>query len=89
MAASEWLSQESDTDWRQALVMGLATSFPIIAVALPWALVGGQGATLASCAVAALTAGVIAQQRRRGLRGFAETFGVLVGVAGLAWIGGL
>lgn len=85
MAASEWLSADSDTGLAGASVMGLSTALAIFAVALPWLFYSGSLATHLSVAIAVLIAGVIAWARQGGWKSWAQTFGVLGAVALLAW----
>jgi hypothetical protein len=87
MAASEYLS-DSATDLKQAAVMGIATSLAIIGPGIPWLITRGSVALTASVAIALGIAGVIAQVRSGGLKGWLTTFGVLVVVGGIATIAG-
>ncbi len=84
MAAGEWLS-ESSKGVAASTVIGVATGTAGLLPALPYACCRGTVAVTASAAVFAVCAGAIAAARtgQRGWkRAVAETYGVLVVVAG-------
>lgn len=87
MGASEFLS-DPEMDLKTAAVMSLATALPIILVGLPWLVVGGALALGVSVAVAGAVALEIAHSRGGSWKAYAQTFGVLVGVAALAALAG-
>lgn len=85
MAGGEWLS-DSDSGWREAAVIGAATSLASILPALPFALLEGAAERWTAGAVLLVEAAGIAVarryvQRKRWGRALGETFGVLIVVA--------
>ena len=87
MSVSEFLS-DNETGLRGASIMGAATGLPILAVGLPWTVLGRSAALVASLLVAVVLAGAIAVLRGGGCKGWAQTFGVLAGVSVVAALSG-
>jgi hypothetical protein len=87
MAASEFLSDPA-RDLKTAAIMGVATSIAIVLPGVPWTFTSGAAATVGSCAIAAVLAGIIAQARRGGLSTWLQTYGVLVAVSAIAALAG-
>ena len=89
MGAFDFLSHEKTAAaLREGTVMALATSVPIILVALPWLMVARTTGVLASAGVAVVLAGMVAWGRAGAWTRWPITYGVLAGVAGLAWLVG-
>jgi FtsH-binding integral membrane protein len=87
MAASQFLS-DPKRNLRQAMIMGVATSITIIVPAVPWIFSSGAGASVFSCLIALVFAGLISRARPGGWSTWLQTYGVLVGVGAIAAIAG-
>jgi VIT family len=87
MAASEFLS-DPQRDLKTATIMGAATSVAIVLPGIPWTFTSGETATLTSCAVGLILAGVIAAARRGGWATWVQTYGILVVVGAIATLAG-
>ncbi len=87
MAASEFLSDPT-RDLKTATIMGAATSIAIVVPGVPWTFTSGAAATIASCVIAFVLAGIIANARRGGISTWLQTYGVLVAVSLIAAFAG-
>jgi hypothetical protein len=87
MAASEFLS-DPQRNLRTASVMGVATSVAIVLPGIPWTFASGEGATLSSCAIGLILAGIIAAARPGSWTKWIQTYGVLIVVGALATLAG-
>jgi hypothetical protein len=87
MAASEFLS-DATRDLKTATIMGAATSIAIVVPGVPWTFTSGATATVASCAIAFVLAGVIAKARPGGISTWLQTYGVLIAVSVIAALAG-
>ena len=87
MAASQFLS-DPKRNLRQAMIMGAATSITIIVPAVPWIFSSGGAASVFSCLIALVFAGLISRARPGGWSTWLQTYGVLVGVGAIAAIAG-
>jgi len=87
MAASEFLSDPA-RDLKTATIMGAATSIAIVLPGVPWTFTSGAAATVSSCVIAFVLAGVIAQARRGGVSTWLQTYGVLIAVSAIAALAG-
>jgi FtsH-binding integral membrane protein len=87
MAASQFLS-DPKRNLRQAMIMGVATSLTIIVPAVPWIFSSGGVASVFSCLIALVFAGLISRARPGGWSTWLQTYGVLVGVGAIAAIAG-
>lgn len=87
MAASQFLS-DPKRDFRQALLMGLATSVTIVVPGVPWFISSGTVAVVTSCLIALVFAALIAYARGGGWSTWLQTYGVLVGVGLIATFAG-
>jgi hypothetical protein len=87
MAASEFLS-DPQRDLKTATVMGVATSVAIVVPGIPWTFTSGAAATLSSCVIGLILAGVIAAARPGGWAKWVQTYGVLIAVGAIATLAG-
>jgi hypothetical protein len=87
MAASEFLSDPA-RDLKTATIMGVATSIAIVVPGVPWTFTSGAAATVASCAIAFVLAGIIARARQGGVSTWLQTYGVLIAVSAIAALAG-
>jgi len=87
MAASEFLS-DPQRDLKTATVMGVATSVAIVVPGIPWTFTSGGSATLSSCVIGLILAGVIAAARPGGWAKWVQTYGVLIAVGAIATLAG-
>ncbi len=87
MAASEFLSDPA-RDLKTASIMGAATSVAIVLPGVPWTFTSGEVATLSSCAIALVLAGIIASVRPGGWTTWVQTYGVLIAVGAIATLAG-
>jgi hypothetical protein len=87
MAASEFLS-DPQRDLKTATVMGAATSVAIVLPGIPWTFTSGDVATLSSCAIGLILAGIISGARPGGWTKWVQTYGVLIVVGAIATLAG-
>lgn len=87
MAASEFLSDPA-RDLKTATIMGVATSIAIVLPGVPWTFTSGAAATVGSCVIAFVLAGIIAKARRGGVSTWLQTYGVLIAVSAIAALAG-
>lgn len=86
MAAGSWLSQDTDTGWAAAIVIGLATSVVSLIPLIPYMLLSGAIAVVLAFALIVAVSGAIAVARhyvqgRSWPRALGETYGILAIVA--------
>jgi hypothetical protein len=84
MAVAKFLAKEDpSTGWKEAGVLGLATAFAILLIAVPWLVSSGHSAEYGSLVVALLVGAMIAQVRPGGWENWAQTLGLLAAVAAI------
>lgn len=89
MAVSEFFG-ENRTGLHEAVIMGFSTGLPILLIAMPYGLpdLYAWERLALSVAMGVVLAAGIAGERGRGWKGWVQTYGILIGVSGVAALSG-